>query len=146
MQNWSQTHLVRLLDRFFNCCHWWRYSPRYQLYRNKRLCFSHLTSTEIPSVLVSIFQTKGKPQTGSASDIQKFLSKSQIQDWRNSDFQKYKVRNQHRAAKNQGCLLCKSCCSWLCEDFIIQAVCVCACASLCVCNPKSPWCFKQTGS
>ncbi|CAG03428.1 unnamed protein product [Tetraodon nigroviridis] len=44
----------------------------------------------IPSVLVSILQTKGKPQTGTASDIQKYLSKSQIADWRNSDFQKYK--------------------------------------------------------
>ncbi|TWW75549.1 Pleckstrin -like proteiny domain-containing family G member 7 [Takifugu flavidus] len=34
--------------------------------------------------------TKGKPQTGTVSDVQKYLSKSQIPDWRNSDFQKYK--------------------------------------------------------
>ncbi|XP_070763723.1 pleckstrin homology domain-containing family G member 7 [Enoplosus armatus] len=34
--------------------------------------------------------TKGKSQTGTASDVEKNLSTSQIQDWRNSDFQRYK--------------------------------------------------------
>ncbi|KAK9516862.1 hypothetical protein VZT92_024771 [Zoarces viviparus] len=34
--------------------------------------------------------TKGKSQTGTASDIEKYLSSSQIQDWRNADLQKYK--------------------------------------------------------
>ncbi|XP_045893617.1 pleckstrin homology domain-containing family G member 7 isoform X2 [Micropterus dolomieu] len=34
--------------------------------------------------------TKGKSQTGTASDIEKCLSTSQIQDWRNSDLQRYK--------------------------------------------------------
>ncbi|XP_035520238.1 pleckstrin homology domain-containing family G member 7 isoform X1 [Morone saxatilis] len=34
--------------------------------------------------------TKGKSQTGTASDIEKYLSTSQIQDWRNSDLQRYK--------------------------------------------------------
>ncbi|XP_044049865.1 pleckstrin homology domain-containing family G member 7 isoform X2 [Siniperca chuatsi] len=34
--------------------------------------------------------TKGKLQTGTASDIEKYLSASQIQDWRNSDLQRYK--------------------------------------------------------
>ncbi|XP_068578979.1 pleckstrin homology domain-containing family G member 7 isoform X2 [Cebidichthys violaceus] len=34
--------------------------------------------------------TKGKSQTGTASDIEKYLSSSQIQDWRNPDLQKYK--------------------------------------------------------
>uniref|UniRef100_A0AAV2L567 PH domain-containing protein n=1 Tax=Knipowitschia caucasica TaxID=637954 RepID=A0AAV2L567_KNICA len=34
--------------------------------------------------------TKGKPQLGSASDVEKHLSSVQIQDWRNVDLQKYK--------------------------------------------------------
>ncbi|KAM3609201.1 uncharacterized protein V6R79_010995 [Siganus canaliculatus] len=34
--------------------------------------------------------TKGKSQTGTATDIEKYLSTSQIQDWRNSDIQRYK--------------------------------------------------------
>ncbi|KAF7658791.1 hypothetical protein LDENG_00007800 [Lucifuga dentata] len=34
--------------------------------------------------------TKGKSQRGTASDIEKYLSTAQIQDWRNTDFQKYK--------------------------------------------------------
>nr|XP_046250862.1 pleckstrin homology domain-containing family G member 7 [Scatophagus argus]XP_046250863.1 pleckstrin homology domain-containing family G member 7 [Scatophagus argus]XP_046250864.1 pleckstrin homology domain-containing family G member 7 [Scatophagus argus] len=34
--------------------------------------------------------TKGKSQTGTASDVEKYLSTSQIQDWRNSDLQRYK--------------------------------------------------------
>lgn len=34
--------------------------------------------------------TKGKSQTGTVSDIEKYLSTSQIPDWRNSDLQKYK--------------------------------------------------------
>ncbi|XP_026220648.1 pleckstrin homology domain-containing family G member 7 isoform X2 [Anabas testudineus] len=34
--------------------------------------------------------TKGKSQTGTVSDIEKYLSTAQIQDWRNSDLQKYK--------------------------------------------------------
>ncbi|XP_039665519.1 pleckstrin homology domain-containing family G member 7 isoform X1 [Perca fluviatilis] len=34
--------------------------------------------------------TKGKSQTGTASDIEKYLSTSQIQDWRNPDLQRYK--------------------------------------------------------
>ncbi|XP_018519888.1 pleckstrin homology domain-containing family G member 7 isoform X2 [Lates calcarifer] len=34
--------------------------------------------------------TKGKSQTGTVSDIEKYLSTAQIQDWRESDFQKYK--------------------------------------------------------
>ncbi|XP_062245331.1 pleckstrin homology domain-containing family G member 7 [Platichthys flesus] len=34
--------------------------------------------------------TKGKSQTGTVSDIQNYLSKAQIQDWRNSEPQKYK--------------------------------------------------------
>ncbi|XP_059190376.1 pleckstrin homology domain-containing family G member 7 [Centropristis striata] len=34
--------------------------------------------------------TKGKPQIGTASDIEKYLSTSQIQDWRSSDLQRYK--------------------------------------------------------
>lgn len=33
---------------------------------------------------------KGKPQMGTVSDIEKYLSTAQIQDWRNSDLQKYK--------------------------------------------------------
>ncbi|TKS73285.1 Pleckstrin -like proteiny domain-containing family G member 7 [Collichthys lucidus] len=35
-------------------------------------------------------QTKGKSQTGTATDVEKYLSTSQIQDWRNSDLQRYK--------------------------------------------------------
>ncbi|XP_029951554.1 pleckstrin homology domain-containing family G member 7 [Salarias fasciatus] len=34
--------------------------------------------------------TKGKPQIGTVSDIEKYLSTAQIQDWRSSDLQKYK--------------------------------------------------------
>ncbi|XP_027887331.1 pleckstrin homology domain-containing family G member 7 [Xiphophorus couchianus] len=34
--------------------------------------------------------TKGKLQVGTVSDIEKYLSMAQIQDWRNTDFQKYK--------------------------------------------------------
>ncbi|KAL6106960.1 plekhg7 [Pungitius sinensis] len=34
--------------------------------------------------------TKGKSHTGTASDIEKYLSSSQIQDWRNPDLQRYK--------------------------------------------------------
>ncbi|XP_054893864.1 pleckstrin homology domain-containing family G member 7 [Poeciliopsis prolifica] len=34
--------------------------------------------------------TKGKLQVGTVSDIEKYLSTVQIQDWRNTDFQKYK--------------------------------------------------------
>lgn len=34
--------------------------------------------------------TKGKSQTGTTPDIEKYLSTSQIQDWRNSDLQRYK--------------------------------------------------------
>lgn len=34
--------------------------------------------------------TKGKLQIGTAADVEKYLSTAQIQDWRNSDFQKYK--------------------------------------------------------
>nr|XP_019969609.1 PREDICTED: pleckstrin homology domain-containing family G member 7 [Paralichthys olivaceus] len=34
--------------------------------------------------------TKGKSQTGMVSDIEKYLSAAQIQDWRNSELQKYK--------------------------------------------------------
>ncbi|XP_041794466.1 pleckstrin homology domain-containing family G member 7 [Chelmon rostratus] len=34
--------------------------------------------------------TKGKSQTGTASEIEKYLSTLQIQDWRNSDHQRYK--------------------------------------------------------
>ncbi|KAK5867610.1 hypothetical protein PBY51_012081 [Eleginops maclovinus] len=34
--------------------------------------------------------TKGKSQTGTAADIEKYLSTSQIQDWRNQDLQRYK--------------------------------------------------------
>lgn len=34
--------------------------------------------------------TKGKSQTATAPDIEKYLSTSQIQDWRNSDLQRYK--------------------------------------------------------
>ncbi|XP_054475499.1 pleckstrin homology domain-containing family G member 7 [Anoplopoma fimbria] len=34
--------------------------------------------------------TKGKAQTGTALDIEKYLSSSQIQDWRNPDLQRYK--------------------------------------------------------
>ncbi|KAM9351804.1 pleckstrin homology domain-containing family G member 7 [Symphorus nematophorus] len=34
--------------------------------------------------------TKGKSQTGTASDVEKYLSTSQIQDWRDSDLQRYK--------------------------------------------------------
>ncbi|XP_056273112.1 pleckstrin homology domain-containing family G member 7 isoform X2 [Pseudoliparis swirei] len=34
--------------------------------------------------------TKGKSQTGTASDIEKYLSSSKIQDWRNPDLQRYK--------------------------------------------------------
>lgn len=36
-------------------------------------------------------QTKGKLQISTASDVEKHLSTAQIQDWRNPDFQKYKV-------------------------------------------------------
>lgn len=42
---------------------------------------------------LSPFQTKGKPQTGTVLDIEKYLSTAQIQDWRNVDLQKYKVRH-----------------------------------------------------
>lgn len=34
--------------------------------------------------------TKGKSQVGTVSDIEKYLSTAQIQDWRNSELQKYK--------------------------------------------------------
>ncbi|XP_023262429.1 pleckstrin homology domain-containing family G member 7 isoform X1 [Seriola lalandi dorsalis] len=34
--------------------------------------------------------TKGKLQTGTVSDIEKYLSTAQIQDWRDTDLQKYK--------------------------------------------------------
>lgn len=34
--------------------------------------------------------TKGKSQAGTVSDIEKYLSMVQIQDWRNAEFQKYK--------------------------------------------------------
>ncbi|XP_043979896.1 pleckstrin homology domain-containing family G member 7 [Gambusia affinis] len=34
--------------------------------------------------------TKGKSQVGTVSDIEKYLPAMQIQDWRNTDFQKYK--------------------------------------------------------
>ncbi|KAK7912645.1 hypothetical protein WMY93_012856 [Mugilogobius chulae] len=34
--------------------------------------------------------TKGKLQIGTASDVEKYLSTAQIQDWRNADLQKYK--------------------------------------------------------
>lgn len=34
--------------------------------------------------------TKGKLQIGTAADVEKYLATAQIQDWRNSDFQKYK--------------------------------------------------------
>lgn len=34
--------------------------------------------------------TKGKLQIGTAADVEKYLSTAQIQDWRNTDFQKYK--------------------------------------------------------
>ncbi|XP_058502370.1 pleckstrin homology domain-containing family G member 7 [Solea solea] len=34
--------------------------------------------------------TKGKSQTGTVSDIEKYLSTAQIQDWRNNELQKYK--------------------------------------------------------
>ncbi|KAJ4938086.1 hypothetical protein JOQ06_002712 [Pogonophryne albipinna] len=34
--------------------------------------------------------TKGKSQTGTAADIENYLSTSQIQDWRNHDLQRYK--------------------------------------------------------
>ncbi|XP_034735274.1 pleckstrin homology domain-containing family G member 7 isoform X1 [Etheostoma cragini] len=34
--------------------------------------------------------TKGKSQTGTVSDIEKYLSTSEIQDWRNPDLQRYK--------------------------------------------------------
>ncbi|XP_034392034.1 pleckstrin homology domain-containing family G member 7 isoform X2 [Cyclopterus lumpus] len=34
--------------------------------------------------------TKGKTQTGTASDIEKYLSSSKIQDWRDPDLQRYK--------------------------------------------------------
>ncbi|XP_028264597.1 pleckstrin homology domain-containing family G member 7 [Parambassis ranga] len=34
--------------------------------------------------------TKGKSQTGTVLDIEKYLSTAQIQDWRNSELQKYK--------------------------------------------------------
>ncbi|KAJ0028979.1 hypothetical protein NQD34_003976 [Periophthalmus magnuspinnatus] len=34
--------------------------------------------------------SKGKLQIGTASDVEKYLSTAQIQDWRNPDFQKYK--------------------------------------------------------
>lgn len=42
-----------------------------------------------------LFQTKGKSQTGTVSDIEKYLSMVQIQDWRNAEFQKYKVSSEH---------------------------------------------------
>lgn len=38
------------------------------------------------------FQTKGKVQTCTVSDIEKYLLKTKIQDWRNFDLQRYKVR------------------------------------------------------
>jgi len=31
---------------------------------------------------------------GTVSDIEKYLSTAQIQDWRDPEFQKYKVRNE----------------------------------------------------
>uniref|UniRef100_A0A8D3A2T4 Pleckstrin homology domain containing, family G (with RhoGef domain) member 7 n=1 Tax=Scophthalmus maximus TaxID=52904 RepID=A0A8D3A2T4_SCOMX len=34
--------------------------------------------------------TKGKSQTGTVSDLEKYLSTAEIQDWRNCDLQKYK--------------------------------------------------------
>lgn len=43
-------------------------------------------------------QTKGKGQTSAASDIEKYLLKAQIQDWRNFDLQRYKVRRRKLAS------------------------------------------------
>ena len=38
------------------------------------------------------FQTKGKSQTTTVSDIEKYLSTAEIKNFRNTEFQKYKVR------------------------------------------------------
>lgn len=65
-------------------------------------------------------QTKAKLQMSTASDIEKYLSTAQIQNWMNSDLQRYKVSNercqqqqQQQRLERPGCLLCK----WSCSDF-----------------------------
>ncbi|XP_068169291.1 pleckstrin homology domain-containing family G member 7 [Antennarius striatus] len=56
-----------------------------------RLCSSNLSDTKKSKWPFSRRSTsKGKSQTGTASDIEKYLSTSEIQDWRNSDLQRYK--------------------------------------------------------
>lgn len=55
------------------------------------------------SCLLFHLQTKGKAQTSTASDIEKYLLKTQIQDWRNFDLQRYKVRKP-KAASASGTL------------------------------------------
>ncbi|XP_068595978.1 pleckstrin homology domain-containing family G member 7 [Brachionichthys hirsutus] len=55
------------------------------------LCSSSLSDTKKSKWPFSRRSTsKGKLQTGSASDIEKYLSTSQIEDWRNSDLQRHK--------------------------------------------------------
>lgn len=54
-----------------------------------------ITDSPFSVSFLLLFQTKVKSQIGTALDVEKYLSSSQIQDWRNSDLQRYKVRDEH---------------------------------------------------
>ncbi|KAI3371451.1 hypothetical protein L3Q82_024048, partial [Scortum barcoo] len=60
----------------------------YQSFMRKSIAITDTKKSKWPFSRRST--TKGKSQIGTASDIEKYLSTSQIQDWRNSDLQRYK--------------------------------------------------------